>query len=687
MNTQWNTRKFIKVLRDEICEILKAIPGGNQILVVQSQVLTLLNQLINFSELTEKTPVRKIVVLNEELLENITNISATMEKMVLVFLVDVRSDLTLPTQLKTFLNEFKVQEVNVVLSTWKTQISNNLLDEEFQEGSSLSHFVKSQLKELPSVQLYNWNMFPIPEIDDNLLLCNILFNNDGENMYIPSNYSLQTTTRGILIDNMVNCLQSLISETNSIITNTIGFGDESIKFLDLLRKRIENKEDSEDKFINETLNGEKYSGLEKDLIVIERDVDPLTPLLTQLTYAGLLDDLHGISPNGKLNGVDSVTLQYQKDDVWDELKYLNFGALGPRLNQSARDLQDSYDARHKAESVGEIRQFVDSLSSLQEKQKLLKMHTTLSSGILQGVANNEDYQFNRILELEQDLLLQNLDSKGSYDAITDLLYEGQVDLDRILRLACLSSTCKNGLKDKDYDTIKREFIDSFGIEVCFQLQRLTQIGIFSSKSLAENLYTPMWKKEYRYISSWLDTLPSVDEEERDQKGTAANHDASHPKDATFAYCGVVPLTTRFVQLLYDRSVLSKNYSAQQPFILSRAPSIAKTTELFGQIYGKASIVKQESWMPPIRKNKRRVTVGKQDQKKTSDIAIIVFLGGVTLGEVATIRYLQDRLREKDIAKRFIIVSDGLINGNRMVGSCLNAQLYNKNKKEQLLNSL
>lgn len=35
-----------------------------------------------------------------------------------------------------------------------------------------------------------------------------------------------------------------------------------------------------------------------NLIVIDRNVDPLTPLLTQLTYEGLIDELYGVNKGG-----------------------------------------------------------------------------------------------------------------------------------------------------------------------------------------------------------------------------------------------------------------------------------------------------------------------------------------------------------------------------------------------------
>lgn len=667
MNSQWNTRKFSKKLGTSLCQILKEISVEDQILVVQPEVLPILNALLTFTQLTDSTPVRKIVVLGNQSHNDISDILDSIASVKLVFLIDIRLDLTIPSQLVHLVKSLGIANMNIVFCTWKSQRSNNLLENGSGEAGALSHFIISQLADTTIAQLLPWYMLPIPQIDDDVLLCNLLYNSARINMYSPATFSMHTATREMLLDNMINCLQDLIEETQSTITHTVSIGDESKKLVRLLRQRAEAKEDAEDVFIKETLYGDKYSGLETDLIVIERDMDPLTPLLTQLTYAGLLDDLHELTSDGKLKDTESTTLKYLNDEIWDDLKFLNFGALGPRLNQIARDLQNSYDARHKAESVGEIKQFVESLASLQERQKLLKMHTTLSSDVLQEVETNDSLQFNRILELEQDLLLGNLDNKNSCDSILDLVYEGQTDVNRVLRLLCLSSLCKNGLRDKDYEIIKRNLIDTYGIEICFQLERLTLSGLFTCKSFLTNQFSASWKKEYRYISTWLDTLPPIEDDEAGKTELVGNNDASRPRDATFAYCGMVPLSIRLIQLLYDRSVLSKSYSSQQPFIISREPSALKTEELFEQIYGRSGMVQQENWMPTVRKNKKRVTVGQVDYK-TNDIAIVVFLGGVTLGEIATLKFLQNKLREKDINKRFIVVSDGLINGNRIIES-------------------
>ncbi|QLQ80826.1 hypothetical protein HG537_0E01810 [Torulaspora globosa] len=664
MSSQWNTRRLSKKLASSLCGILREICSKDQILVLQPEMVSVIGEFISFSQLTSSTPVRKIIALNGQTINDLSSILNSTIEMEVVFLIDVRSDLSIPAVLPDILDKLSLKAVNLIYCSWETQKANCLVNYGQDEGFKIRHFIQSQLPKEIDVHLHRLDMLALPQIDDNLLIGNFLFNSDGGNMYSPRVFSMQSATRAILVDNMANCLQSLIKETKSIITDAIAFGEESKRLVHLLRGRIEASEDEEETFIKDTLYGDKYSGIEKDLIVFERDMDPLTPLLTQLTYSGLLDEIYGLSTDGKVNGLEDVALKYRTDEIWDNLKFMNFGALGPQLNQMAKDLQDKYDARHKAESVGEIKQFVESLSSLQAKQKLLKVHTTLSSNVLQEVENNASIQFNRILELEQNLLLGNLDHRSSCDSLLELIYEGEVSLKRILRLICLSSLCKYGLRDKDYELIKRELIDSYGIETCFQLERLTLSGLFSSKSLLAT-HNSAWNKEYRYISTWLDTLPPIEDEATEVPNLKSSHDAANPRDATFAYCGVIPLAVRFVQLLYDRSVISKNYASQQPYIISRRPSLAKTGPLFEQIYGNANLVHEESWLLDLKKNKKRVTIGQKDNK-TSDITIIAFLGGVTLGEIATLKFLQNKLQAMNINKRFIFVCDGIINGTHYI---------------------
>src|SRR6218665_2867324 len=49
-----------------------------------------------------------------------------------------------------------------------------------------------------------------------------------------------------------------------------------------------------------------------NLLIIDRMVDPLTPLLTQLTYEGLIDEIYGV--NNSTHNRHSALFEFHKED-------------------------------------------------------------------------------------------------------------------------------------------------------------------------------------------------------------------------------------------------------------------------------------------------------------------------------------------------------------------------------------
>lgn len=646
MDKNWNTRQFSNIISTRLTDILSNISAADQILVIQLTLLPLLNEILSFTQLKDRTSVRKIVILDEnQVIDDLQTIMNNDPSMELVFLIDVKVNLIVPSIFTKIQSKFTTNKLNIIYSTWETQDTNHL--------EELPHFIKSQI---PRSKLYPWFMLPIPRIDDDLLLANVLFNDDNDNLYHPNRSSMKQCTRSILRNNMINCVLSLLKTTNTTITTAVSIGDESTILLNQLKNRMAREENQNDLFIKSTLYENKYDiDLETDLIVIERDVDPITPLLTQLSYVGIIDDFFKFDQSlSSLETKKDIKLNYVNDDIWQEIKYCNFGTIGPTLNKMAKDLQTKYDSRHTAETVGEIKNFVESLSTLQENQRLLKMHTLLSSDVLEQVETNPELQFSRILELEQDILSDYVHSSELYLRLMDLIYENEVPRDRILKLVSLIALCKRGIKDSDFESLKTDLIDRFGIDTLFILQRLQKMKYLAKKSSGNELFL---KREYRSIAKWLETLP-IDENENSN----AEKEASSPTSLSFAFCGVVPITIRILQLLYERTLLSKSYSSQQPFILSREPSLIATKELFEKIYGDKMVVQELALVAKPSKKSRIKSSNSNSNKKNHqhrDVSIIIFLGGITLGEVAVIKHLQESLRLKGIYKRFIIIADGI----------------------------
>ncbi|SCU97567.1 LAFA_0G12068g1_1 [Lachancea sp. 'fantastica'] len=637
-----NTRKFVRTVRDGLIKTLNEISDGKspQILVLEATLVSFVNKLCTYSTLREATPIAKVVTADKDCFEVLESLLKETQYQ-LVFVVDIRSDLRVPTELGKLIKAWESNVPHVVYVTWQTNPSNF--------PSKLPHFLKCQLAE--NVRLHPWFVLPLHELDDNLLNTRVLYNSAGQNLYLPPSESMQKSSRSILIQNLSSCVQAILKDSGLAITHTASFGQNAHNLVDHLRREIESRKDEDDVFVDDTLYGNRHSGLQCNLIVLERDIDPLTPLCSQLTYAGILDDLYEMNDKNlihepPLTDVEVVTLDNDKDEVWNELKFKNFGALGPRLNELARELQAGYDARHQAESVSEIKQFVDNLGGLQERQKLLKLHTGLSSTVLKEVADKEEGEdeslFNRVLEIEQDSIAGNLGQRSNCEKILELLYEGVPTYTGALRLCCIFSLARNGIRDREYNLLRTEIIDRWGVEAMFDLQRLARAGWFLSKSTFSK-YSP-WT-DFDTFAAYLELIPQSDRD----------GDPGEPMDSSFAYCGTVPIMTRAIQLLFDRSVVSKTFSAQQPFIISRTPSWRGLEDLFAQHYG-PGIVREQVWDESA--NPRTKVIGKTP-KNSADPVLVVMLGGITIGEMATLQFLARQLRQKGVNKRFIVVTDGI----------------------------
>lgn len=646
MSKTINTRKFRRTVRDNLLNVLSRVSDGEspQVLVVQQKLVRYLNGLCTFSQLKESSAVLHIITDDANCAKNIEEVLSVSEYQ-LVFLVDVRSDIRLPEGLTRVIKNFKDRKAHLVYVSWETEPSN--------KQGKLPHHLSLQLDS--AVPISPWFVLPTCTLDDNLLSCEVLYNADGDSLYAPAVKTLQKATREVLIQNLSNAVQVVLKEAGLAVTHAASFGNTSHKLVDHVRSSLEGQKDENDRFVEDTLYGARHSGLQCNLVVVERDMDLLTPLCSQLTYAGILDDLYELRGTSLVNpptltDVEVKTLDYTKDEVWNELKFKNFGALGPRLNELARELQTEYDARHQAESVGEIKQFVENLGSLQERQKILKLHTTLSSKVVSEVSELEDGEeeslFNRVVELEQDLVTGNASQRASCDRILELLYEGQLPRSALVRLCCILSLTCNGVREREYNLIRTEMCDAWGVNAVFRLQRLARAGMFVSKQNAAE-HSP-WH-DFNSFAAYLDLVPQ-------QEGES---DPGRPLDASFAYCGSVPVVTRMVQLLYDRSIVTKTFSSQQPFIISRTPSWRGLEELFGQQYGRDK-VREQKW--DASGAARTKIIGKSEG---ADPVLVVFVGGATVGEVATLQFLSGQLRRKGVHKRFIVLADGIAGGARI----------------------
>jgi hypothetical protein len=177
------------------------------------------------------------------------------------------------------------------------------------------------------------------------------------------------------------------------------------------------------------------------LLLLDRNIDLLSPLITQLTYEGLIDEFFGIQntncklpadkfvdPNeakGSNQGAMASTPTLKTislnsaEELFIELRDLNYHAVGPLLNRRAKHVKEAFEERHDAKTVGQIKQFVTRLPHIQASRQSLSTHTSIAELLKQKI---EDSAFMTSLHTEQELF-QGIDTDRVHPFIEQLIAE------------------------------------------------------------------------------------------------------------------------------------------------------------------------------------------------------------------------------------------------------------------------
>ncbi|KAJ3333130.1 hypothetical protein HDU76_011207 [Blyttiomyces sp. JEL0837] len=322
------------------------------------------------------------------------------------------------------------------------------------------------------------------------------------------------------------------------------------------------------------------AGTEVDSIVIlDRTVDMVTPLCTQLTYEGLIDEIYGIKTS--FVELDAAIVAAVKpgtpaqpaarpkkvllngnDRLYSQLRDLNFAVVGSVLNQNARRLQEEIEGRHQARTMTQIKDFIGKLGGLETEKASLKLHTSLAEHITKYTL---DQDFNKMLDVQQNLVAGTV--LNSHVDYMEEIINKQAPVMLALRLLCLYSLVNGGFKPKNYDFFRREIVQTYGIEHILTLQRLAKIGLLRASEPSINFYAQARK-----------SLKLIVEDVSEQ----------NPNDISYVYSGYAPISVRLVQAACRNSEPPVSVAAPSPAGASASSPIlsrAATTVLGGLTTG------------------------------------------------------------------------------------------------------
>ncbi|XP_052828009.1 vacuolar protein sorting-associated protein 33B [Octopus bimaculoides] len=378
------------------------------------------------------------------------------------------------------------------------------------------------------------------------------------------------------------------------------------------------------------------------LFIIDRDVDFVTPLSSQLTYEGILDETFGIQSGyieftKEITGKDKPTrvLLSSQDEIYDQIRNKHFSTVFEFLSWKVKEVQSGYDKRHSLTTVGAMKNFVSNeLKDLSHRHKTLAYHIGACEVVMARKTKSFE-NFEEIMQTEHSLL-EGSDTKENINFIEECINR-KFNCEQTLRLLCLLSLTNDGINSKHYKQLSIQFIHTYGFDMLPTLHNLRKLHLFMEQE--QSLSKPLGKmaagvaamakrSSYQALVKKLNLVPK----------SAEDISLKSPRDMSYVFSGAyTPTSCRLVE-----EVLSRNGFTGLEDVTKLLPG-----ETFCSIRS------------PIPKGKSR---GSSDYP-AARVVMVFFLGGCTFAEIAALRLLG---REKGY--QFLIATTCITNGSRMIQS-------------------
>lgn len=373
--------------------------------------------------------------------------------------------------------------------------------------------------------------------------------------------------------------------------------------------------------------------------MFDREADFVTPLLSQLTYEGALDEHYGIRAGVVEFPKDVIGTDHpskvplnSRDTVFDNIRNRHFAGVASHLVRKARELQDRKQSTSSM-TPSQMKEFVtNDLRTIQAIQKSLSLHISACEGITKNMRKDFDVQ----LTTEHGLVTGATSSSEAKSYIEDCVAR-QVPSKITLRLLCLYSITQNGLNKRDYESLSNQILKSHGYQHMLTLFKLKRMGLLVVEDTGEESAKEDKQKQVirqmvlsignKKSNSWcvlskkLKLIPDAEE----------SIDLHNPTHTSYVFNGAyTPLIPHLIS-----ECLSKG-----------AGSIVDAVKL---IPGASDIsVPADGATIPIPK-----------------VAVVLILGGITFAEIAALRLLSVSLSTK-----MIIASTNTTTGTSLVSSAV-----------------
>ena len=357
-----------------------------------------------------------------------------------------------------------------------------------------------------------------------------------------------------------------------------------------------------------------------ELVLFDRTCDFVTPLCSQLTYEGILDDVFGISSGfvrigREVMGKDVKVLLNARDPVYKLIRSMHFSSVSSVLGRISKELESDYEEGKSSQSVSELKSFVQKLPELRKKHDSLETHLKVSEQI---VLKKREAEFQRQLFFER-AILEAADKLPIKEYIEECIHR-QVNYRLPLRLLCLMSTTNNGIKNKYLQALKDQYLHSYGHKFLDTLHNLEKVGLLVEKPEESSASV------FKQLTKHLRLVPKEPE-------TSNLHT---PTQMSYVFGGAYkPLSIAVI----DHLTRSGGWKGLDDAVRSWSGPVFSHTQGTSQ---------------------RRST---QAASQAHRVVLVYFLGGCTFSEINALRFLGEKTNV-----HYIVATTNLINANTLIES-------------------
>ena len=348
------------------------------------------------------------------------------------------------------------------------------------------------------------------------------------------------------------------------------------------------------------------------LFIFERDIDWTSCLLSPLTYEGLLEETFGISCGTvefgpevtKSEGITKLQLS-SMDKMFDKIRNKHFATIFSVLGVTAKQLSAAQAAATNM-NVSQMKQFVaNDLKVMKTQSKAVALHISAS----EEIQKQKGSYFESQLPVEH-ALVANTGQRVNISYIETCMAQLR-PINIPLRLICLLSYCSDGLSLMDFQRIKTQFVQAYGFQHIVTWNNLVKVGILRVKGgLSQDSAQNVGKLGIvsQHVAGLVGASKAGHFQLMVKKLGLIPPEASStdPSSPSYVFNGAyTPLSCKIVEE-----------------VLKAGPSLSNT------VIGEAvKLLPGE-------------TVYDYSGEPGNKVALILFVGGYTLAEVAAFRWLQ-----------------------------------------------